>query len=102
MEMRRSLILVALIGVAALVAFAAVYAGNDEDKSACKHKKSFLNSKDVKFEVENLDNGVKITVTSEKDEIAKKIQEHFAKVDKCGAKCKGKCGHENCPGHKSQ
>ena len=57
-----------------------------EVKAGCKHGEGegmgMAWKKDAKFEVANLDNGAKMTVTSDKEEAVKAIQDHFAQMGK--------------------
>jgi len=57
-----------------------------EAKGGCKHGMGegmgMAWKKDAKFEVANLDNGAKMTVTTEKADAVKAIQEHFASMGK--------------------
>jgi hypothetical protein len=80
----KKLILSALITIFACVLMAG---GCTHGKEGSKDGGCCSWMKDAKFEAVNLDNGAKLTVTTEKADAVKAIQEHFAMI------AKGACPH---------
>ena len=54
--------------------------GMKAGKAKCCSEFSLMGMKDVEVNVENLDNGVAVKITSKNPEVVKKIQEHIAKM----------------------
>jgi|GEM_PF-3763932 len=80
----KNLVISALITIFACALMAG---GGAAGKDTAKDAGCCAWMKDAKFEAVNLDNGAKLTVTTEKADVVKAIQEHFAMI------AKGACPH---------